>query len=311
MNHSALKYRVFFVTTLASLLMGAFLFNASLARASGKFLVGHTGGNIVSALYRATERPEWSEKFEAVKFGSTADVGYALISGTIDAGFVDVTRVKYFANLPGFEKLTGVGRITFPYGATLVLRKGLNLRIKELAGRKIAASAPECVLLGAFKDDAKRLNADISDVTFVYMPFDAMIPALEAREVDGAVIKGATAAVAVSQGHSILYQNWDVQPGDECCPAIIDQAVQVLLARRDAKEAGDALVKSLLEVQADGPEILRKSVAEHTTIPLSILESQPVPEFDTADDSLVVLLSEFYDEEGNKLDLDEDAEDLK
>jgi ABC-type nitrate/sulfonate/bicarbonate transport system substrate-binding protein len=164
------------------------------------------------------------------------------------------------------------------------------------------------VLLGAFRNDASRLNADISDVEFVYMPFDTMLPSLEAREVDGAVLKGASAAVAVSHGHSILYQNWEVQPGDECCPAIIDQAVQVLLVRRDAKETGDALVKSILEAQADGPEILRKSAAEHTAIPLSVLESQPVPEFDTADDSLVALLGEFFDEEGNKLDRGEDED---
>jgi ABC-type nitrate/sulfonate/bicarbonate transport system substrate-binding protein len=304
MTRSSVKYLAFF----AASVMGAFLLNAECSYAGGKFSVGHTGGNLVSALYRASEQPGWDDKFEAVKLGSSSDVGYALISGSLDAGFVDVTRVKYFANLPGFEKLAGAGRITFPYGATLVLRKGLNLRIGELEWRKIAASSPECVLLEAFREDASRLKADISGVEFVYMPFDAMLPALEAREVDGAVLKGASAAVAVSQGHSILYQNWDVQPGDECCPAIIDQAVQVLLVRRDAKETGDALVKSILEAQSGGSDILRKSAAEHTTIPMSVLESQPIPQFDTADDSLVALLGEFFDEEGNKLDPDEDED---
>jgi hypothetical protein len=214
--------------------------------------------------------------------------------------------VRNLRDFPGFEELTALGRVTFPYGATLVLRKGLNLRLGELGGTKIAVSSPECVLFEAFRDDADRLKADLTGVDYAVMPFDTMIPALEAGEADSAVIKGASAVVALSQGHSILYQNWDVQPGDECCPAIVDQAVQVLLVRKDTGERAGALAKRLLRAESDGPEELRGAVARHTTIPLSLLEGQPVPEFNRADDSLVAILAEFLDEEGNKVDPDED-----
>jgi ABC-type nitrate/sulfonate/bicarbonate transport system substrate-binding protein len=287
--------------------MGVFLLCATgPSEAAGRVLIGHTGGNQVAALYRASESPSWDEEFEALKFGSSADVGYALLSGSIDAGFVDIVKVRNMREFPGFERLTALGRVTFPYGATLVLRRGLNLRLGELKGTRIAISSPECVLFEAFREDADRLKADITGVEYVVMPFDTMIPALEAGEADAAVIKGAAAVAALSQGHTILYQNWDVQPGDECCPAIVDQAVQVLLVRRDLGKRAEVLAELLLRAESEGPEELRGAVARHTTITPDLLEGQPVPEFNRADDSLLAVLAEFLDEDGNRVDPDED-----
>ncbi|MDR1472067.1 MAG: hypothetical protein LBS75_06040 [Synergistaceae bacterium] len=289
------------------LVAGTIFFGASLAWAGALFTVGHTGGNLSAVLYRASEEPGWDGKFEALKLGTAADVGYALLSGSVDAGFVDVVKVRNLRGFPGFDRLTVTGRVTFPYGATLVLRKGLNRRINELNGLRIAVSAPECVLLSAFKEDALRLKADISGVDFVVMPFDAMLPALEAKEADGAVVKGSAAVIAMAQGHSVLYQDWEVQPSDECCPAIVDQAAQVLFVRKDAAAAGEELVKLLLKSGSVEPDELRETVARHTAIPRDMLEGQPVPEFDRADDSLAALLAEFLDEDGNRVDSDEDV----
>ncbi|MDR1508419.1 MAG: hypothetical protein LBS53_02140 [Synergistaceae bacterium] len=296
----------FFKICVCVLGVGAIFWGANLAEAGERFAIGHTGGNLVAALYRASEEPGWDGKFEAVKFGSAADVGYALLSGSVDAGFIDIVKVRNLREFPGFERLTAIGRITFPYGATLVLRKGLNRRLGELNGLRIAVSSPECVLLSAFKKDAIRLKTDISDVDYIVMPFDTMLPALEAKEADAAVVKGASAVIALAQGHSILYQDWEVQPGDECCPAIVDQAAQVLLVRKDAAAEGEKLTKLLLKAESAEPDELRAAVARHTAIPRDILDSQPVPEFGRADDSLVAVLAEFLDEEGNKVDSDDD-----
>jgi ABC-type nitrate/sulfonate/bicarbonate transport system substrate-binding protein len=288
---------------------GALLtFYVSRTQEAPRLRVGHGGGNLVAALYLASEREDWEKGFDAAKFGSTSDIGYALLSGGLDAGFVEIEKVKSLEKLAGFENLTGMGRITFPYGATLVLRKGLNRRLGELKGVKIAVSSPECVLLKAFEKDAERLNADLSGVSYEVMPFDAMIPALESGVADAAVIKGAAAVIALRQGHSILYQNWDVQPGDECCPAIVDQAVQVLLVRKERGAEGAALADRLLLAETEGPDALRLAVARKTAIPFELLEGQPVPEFDRADDSLVALLTEFLDEDGNHVDPDGDED---
>ncbi|MDR1979137.1 MAG: hypothetical protein LBQ42_10445 [Synergistaceae bacterium] len=298
-------FSIFFVVAASALL----LFYAFRTPEAARFKIGHSGGNLVAALYLASEKEGW-EDFDAVKFNSTADIGYALLSGGLDGGFVEIEKVKSLEKLPGFENLTGMGRITFPYGATLVLRKGLNLRLGELNGIKIAVSSPECVLLKALLKDAERMHADLSGVSYEVMPFDAMIPALESKTADAAVIKGAFAAVAIHQGHSVLYQNWDVQPGDECCPAIVDQAVQVLLVRKEQKEKGEALANFLLLAEAEGPDALRRATAGKTALPFQVLEGQPVPEFGRADDSLIALLTEFLDDDGIRVvEEDEERED--
>jgi hypothetical protein len=77
--------------------------------------------------------------------------------------------------------------------------------------------------------------------------------------------------VALQEGHSILYQNWEVKPGDECCPAIIDQAALVLLARRDRLEAVKPFVEALATVEEKlSPDELRRAVADKTVIPFEI-----------------------------------------
>jgi len=247
--------------------------------------VGHGGGYLSASLYAAQEK--LGKQVDIRQFNSLSDVAYSLLLGELDAGFVGVDKLAAFAELDGFEKLTVVGKITYPYGATLVLRKGLNLRLQELNGLTIAVSSPHCVLLDEFIKDATRLKANVSDIKYEYMPFDAMVPALTAKAVDGAIIRGTYAIIALQEGHSILYQNWEVQPGDECCPAIIDQAALVLLARREKLDAVKPLIDALLSAQKLSPDQLRTSVAENTIIPFKVLQGQPVPEFSVANDELV------------------------
>ncbi|GBU24273.1 hypothetical protein R83H12_00901 [Fibrobacteria bacterium R8-3-H12] len=258
--------------------------------------VGHGGGYLSAALYAAQEK--LGNKIDIQQFNSLSDVAYSLLLGELDAGFVGVDKLAAFAELDGFEKLTVVGKVTYPYGATLILRKGLNLRLQELNGLTVAVSSPHCVLLEEFIKDATRLNANISNIKYEYMPFDAMIPALEAKAVDAAIIRGTYSVIALQDGHSILYQNWEVQPGDECCPAIIDQAALVLLARRERLDAVKPLIDALLSSQKLSPDQLRSSVANNTVIPVKLLQGQPVPEFSLANDELVEVFVKAAKEHG-------------
>lgn len=255
---------------------------------SGGLNVGYSGGYLSAALYAAQD--DLPEGTSLQQFHSTSDIAYSLLSGALDAGFVEAEKLAALSELEGFDRLSAVGKVTYPYGATLVLREGLNVRLNELNGLTIAASAPGCVLLDAFAVDAKRFGADISDVRYEYMPFDAMVPALEAGEADAAIIKGAYAVIALQEGHSILYQNWEVQPGDECCPAIVDQAILILLARRDKLDAAVPFADALADAQAAlTADELRRAVADNTVIPFEILQGQPVPEFSLADDELLAI----------------------
>jgi len=247
--------------------------------------IGHSGGYLSAALYAAQEGLNASTDIQS--FHSTSDIAYALILDRLDAGFVEAEKLDAFAELDGFDKLTVVGKVTYPYGATLILRKGLNVRLQELDGLTVAVSAPECVLLDKFAEDAKRLGANISNVKYEYMVFHAMLPALESGAVDAAIIKGSYAVAALQAGHSILYQNWEVEPGDECCPAILNQAALVLLARRDKLEAVKPFVNALVFAQKSSPDQLRHAVAEHTVVPFETLRGQPVPEFSLESDELL------------------------
>jgi len=261
--------------------------------------VGHSGGYLSAALYAARDSLAWADIRE---FNSTTDIAYALILGRLDAGFVEAEKLAALAAMDGFDKLTVIGKVTYPYGATLILRKGLNRRLNELGGLTVAASEPECVLRQKFAGDALRLGADISGLKDEFMTFHAMIPALEAGVVDAALIKGSYAIAALQAGHSILYQNWDVEPGDECCPAIIAQAALVLLARRDKLELEKTLVNALISAQKLPPDSLRNAVARNTVIPFDMLAGQPVPEFSLADDSLIEIFVEtarHHEEEGS------------
>ena len=270
-----------------ALILTSVLVLASCGRKNAPVTVGHGGGYLSAAIYAAQTRDGLNADIQ--QFQSSSDIAYSLISGALDAGFVDAEKLAAFAQLPGFDRLAVAGNVTYPYGATLILRKGLNVRLHELGGLTIASSSPGCVLRKEFANDAMRLNADISGVKYKYMAFDAMIPALEAGVADAAIIKGTYSVIALQKGHSILYQNWEVEPGDECCPAIIDQAALVLLARRSRLSAVKPFVDALASAQKLAPDQLRRAVSENTAIPFEALRDQPVPEFSGAGDELAAV----------------------
>ncbi len=290
---------------LASLLLLVLVFITCGKKEKEPLRVGHSGGYLSAALYAAQDS---LANVDIQHFHSTSDIAYALLLGTLDAGFVEAEKLTAFAAMHGFDQLVAVGKVTYPYGATLILRKGLNVRLQELSGLTIAVSEPNCVLLDSFSVDAARLGADISNVKYEYMVFHAMLPALESGDVDAAIIKGSYAVAALQAGHSILYQNWNVQPGDECCPAILEQAALVLLVRRNKLEAVKPFVDALIFAQKSPPDYLRHSVAEHSVIPFEILRGQPVPEFSVADDELLKTLLEHKHEDGHDGDHEDDNE---
>jgi ABC-type nitrate/sulfonate/bicarbonate transport system substrate-binding protein len=269
-------------------------------------VIGHSGGPLLAAVHVAEGDPEFGDSFELSRLGTPADVGYALLSGDLDAGFIDPARYEEIEKLPGFEKLDVVGKITYPFGATLVVREGLDLRLGDLEGKKIGISQPGCALWETFKADAERLNVDSSALDLQVIPFDAMIPALEAGTVDAVVLRGALAAAAVKEGHTVLYQNWEVEGSDEatgagdgCCSLTADQVELILLAGRDNAEASGSLPALLARSQSSPLEVLRAAAARATGIPVEVLASFPVGRFEVTDRALIEELLGHDDEQGD------------
>ena len=252
--------------------------------------VGYNPNPLLGPLYAAQAK---DKAWELTKFGTGGDTGYALISGDVDAGFVDTEKALQLIKAPGGEKLKVAGAIQFPYGATLVVRKDLKVRLTDLAGKKIAALEADCILNHQFNKDAKRHVLDHKTLKFSYMPFADMLPALESKSIDGALVKGAHAVLAELQGHKIIYQNWDIKAGaDDCCPPSIAQTEYFLLVREEAVERVKPLLTALVAASDLPPVRLRQAISTQLGYPAEALEQYPTASFATVSPEQVKLLGE-------------------
>lgn len=267
--------------TLAAVLLSSGCGYRDHARESGLLRLGYTGGPHAAALYMAEARNRngSAAAFTGVPFKTSGDIGYALIAGDIDAGFIETT--KAVALLRSVNGLRAVGAVTFPYGATLVLRKDLDIRLDALAGCTVAVAGLRCRLLHQFTADAARLDVDPGAITFTPMAFDHMIPALEAGKVDAVLTRGGHALLAVAHDHKVLYQNWDVTGDDECCPKTLAQVELVLVTRTKGACARRirTLISALEAGSAASSPAIRAAVAGRTGIPLAALGPFPVASF--------------------------------
>lgn len=248
--------------------------------------IGYTEDPMLYGLYTATDSGSFEQQGLTPRlqdFRSSNDVAYALLAGKIDAGFVGAEdAVKLLASDTG-DKFRIAGAVTFPYGASLVVRKDLDLRLTDLEGRRIAAEEEDCALLKQFQHDARIYGVDTSNVTYVYMGFDTMIPALESGKVDAAVLTTSTALIAESQGHLTLYQNWDVEEEDECCPTYL-QKVQYFLLVRDLDRGTVENLIRVFEIQNTVSEETRlNAVTTNSGFPVGPLLKYPASAFERAD----------------------------
>lgn len=257
-----------------------------------KVKVGHTGGPLLPTLYSAYNTKEWKNGFESLKFGSSGDVGYALLSGEIDAGFVDPATVVYLQKNPGFQNLEAVGKVSFQYGSTVVVSKKLNSHFdKTLEGKRFAVNSENCVLYQTFKRDAESRGIDSSKFKTVITPFHMMVAALESDRVDVIVSRPAYAAVAAGLGHRAIYKNYDVVAGDSCCPVTLEQLALVLLANKKSHDKVQNLVKLLLKTEDSvSRDNLRKSITDTTNIPEETLSKFPLAQFLEADQKLLHII---------------------
>lgn len=257
---------------------------------AGQPRVGYSPNPLLGTLYAAQAQGQGAR---LIKFATSGDIGYSLMSGEIDAGFVETEKALKLIKAPGGETLKVAGAIQFPYGATLVVRKDLKVRLGDLAGRRIAALEADCILNHQFNKDAKRHGLDYKTLKFSYMPFADMLPALEAKAIDGALLKGAHAVLAELQGHKIIYQNWEIKAGaDDCCPPSIAQTEYFLLVREQAVERLTPLVKALVAASDLPPSRIRAAIGTQLGYPVAALEQYPTASFAVVSDDQRKLLGE-------------------
>lgn len=251
------------------------------------FRVGYADSPLLGILYAAEKRRSPAGSWESRSMASSGDVGYALASGKLEAGFVETAKAVRLLKSVAGKDLKLAGALSYPYGAVLVMRKGLNIHLDELPGKTLAAEDADCKLFHQFKRDVQRQGIDPARITFRYIPFADMLPALEAGAVDGVVTKGAYAVLAEARGHDILYQNWELKPGgDECCPVSLAQIEYFLVVRNDAVQRLKPLIDDLESATSRPPAEIRRVLAERLNLDPARLGRFPVASFEGVSDAV-------------------------
>ena len=272
-----------------ALLIGILIIVAITPKGNERVLIGHHGSPQLAFLYAASAQEGWDSTFALTRLGASADVGYALLAGSVSAGFIEPDRLLELMKLKGFDELEVAGKVTFPYGATLVTRSGSNARIADIQGLRLAVAPQSRRLVEAFTNDVKRFGVELSIADFETLSVDALIPALESGKVDAVLTKGSQALVAEQAGHSILYQVWDLQPGDACCPAVIDQLEYLLLVRKGLQQKGQ-LVERLHGASKLNPDSIRIALAQAVFLPRRLSEHLPLPAFEPSNNDLLATI---------------------
>jgi hypothetical protein len=257
----------------------------------GKVLIGHNGSPLLAFYYAAGEGAEGKRSFSSAKFNSSADVGYALLSGSIHAGFIEPEKAIELSRLSGFEKLVVLGKVTFPYGVTVITKKGSSLRLQDINGLNIAVPSDHPDLFDEFIKAVSRYPVILNKISYRFLPSDAIIPALEAGKIDGAIVKGSKAVVAISEGHNILFQKWDMAAGNECCPPVIEQLEFVLLAQKNDLVLNTKLIKILNLFSASPPSVLRNALSRAEHVSETLFADLPLASFEPADNKLLSLFA--------------------
>jgi len=243
--------------------------------------IARTGSPHLAPLYAAYGHGVFENKGLKVslkQFGSTTDAGFALLSGKVDAAFLEPSESFRLLNEHDDLDIKIAGSVNFDYGSTLIVREGLNIRLNDLEGLTIAAGSRGCVLLSQFKHDAQRYGVDTEKINFVYMDFATMLPALEAEKIDGMLTRASHALPAQAHGHMILYQNWDVPPGCDapCCPVFLAQVKYFLLVKDINPQKVGLLDIALAEASELPTEVKRDAIVKYTQYPSELLAKNPI-----------------------------------
>lgn len=256
------------------------------------FRIGYINSPLLSTMYYSKNKMERNYKIIFEKFSSSADVCYALLSGKVDAGFVEPSKAIVAKRFPEFINLEVVGKITYPYGGILLTKKGFDLKMQNIEGPLIAVSDENCRIFQAFKKDLQMIGKDITKINIQFMPYENMIPALESGIIDAALTKTSYGLLSEKIGLTIPYIQWDIAAGDKCCPAFIAQTEFLLIVNKKFRRNSAVLMNEMMANEKVPPESLAVATSFETGISSRQLLSLPQASFSPADLQLLELFEE-------------------
>ncbi len=181
--------------------------------------------NLAAPLVDAASRRA-DPRFEAVKFGSFAEMGEAFKSGHIDVAFMIAPLAVAMAGQGVPLKIVYIGN---RHESTLVVRKDLDCRtFADLTGRTVAVPMRYAGHLLAVRRLQRKMGMDEEAIRIVEIPPPDMAPALASGGIDGYVVGEPFAARAIRSGVGVrLLDVEDAWPGFICNLMIVRESLIV------------------------------------------------------------------------------------
>jgi NitT/TauT family transport system substrate-binding protein len=162
-------------------------------------------------------------RFEALKFGSFAEMGEALRNGSIQAAFIIAPLAVVLHQQGTGVKIVYIGH---RHESTLVYRKGLNVKsFSDLAGRTIAVPLRYSGHNLAVRQLADKHGVTGSDLKIVEMNPPDMASALVVGALDAYFVGEPFAAQTVrSEDSKVLHYVSEIWPGFICNLVLVTQS---------------------------------------------------------------------------------------
>lgn len=218
---------------------------------------------------------------------TTAQGGAAIVPGVVSGqfqfGFSNVTSLMIAQSNGVPVKAVSNGNTSTgvqgkDFGA-LVVKKGSPLTsAKDLVGKKVAINTLKNINETAVRESVRKAGGDPDKVDFVELAFDQMPAALDAGQIDAAmVVEPALATVLAQGGVEIASPMVDVAPN--LTVAMYFSSVQYEQQHPDiVKKFHAATAESLAYADAH-PDEVRQIVTTYTKIPAAVLAKVTLPKW--------------------------------
>ncbi|WAZ25304.1 ABC transporter substrate-binding protein [Streptomyces cinnabarinus] len=260
----------------------------------------------VAPLYLGQEKGFYEKRGLKLKL-TTAQGGAAIVpavvSGQYEFGFSNMTSlmIAQSNNVPVKAIANGIastGQDGKDFGALTVKGDSSLKSPKELEGKKVAVNTLKNINETAVRESVRKAGGDPDQVQFVELAFDQMPAALDAGQIDAAMVVEPALATIKSQG------------GREIASSLVDVAPNLTVAMyftstqygqenpEVVKKFQDATAESLAYADAH-PDEVRQIVTTYTKIPPAVLEQVTLPKWPAdADRGSIEKLMELGERDG-------------
>ncbi|WP_328875040.1 ABC transporter substrate-binding protein [Streptomyces sp. NBC_00287] len=240
----------------------------------------------VAPLYLGQEKGFYEKQGLKLKL-TTAQGGAAIVpavvSGQYQFGFSNMTSlmIAQSNNVPVKAIANGIastGEDGKDFGGLTVKQDSAVKSPKDLEGKKVAVNTLKNINETAVRESVRKAGGDPDKVQFVELAFDQMPAALDAGQIDAAMVVEPALATIKSQGaREIASSLVDVAPN--LTVAMYFTSTQYAQENPElVKKFQDATAESLAYADAH-PDEVRQIVTTYTKIPPAVLEQVTLPKW--------------------------------